>query len=305
MSAPPSIVRRLKAAHKALFAVFMLSVIGLATEMIFAYLYGSMILLADVFHWLVDALLELTLVVSIYLASKTYRRFSWSFLYFESALAIIITVTVMVVYFYSFIGFVRGVIGREAEVTTKNPLLALVTGFGGLVTLVSYSHLRKAYSALRLEVLRAESWHALIDVVAAFAATGGVAATALTGDLAVELAAILVITAFALHSVAEVLEDVIKSLLGVGADPQIKYEIMRKLEGLEKAWLRNLELRKVGSFYIARVEMYLDPKTTILEAHKLRRRVIALCREACDMIYHIDVSFYPRLGDYVRTRKRR
>jgi divalent metal cation (Fe/Co/Zn/Cd) transporter len=56
----------------------------------------------------------------------------------------------------------------------------------------------------------------------------------------------------------------------------------------------NAEARKLGSFYVVSVELAVEPDTTVLELHRLRKRVIKTIAGISELIYHIDVKFNPK-----------
>ena len=291
--------------YKAVRASFIVSIVGLLIELIFAILSGSMILTTDAVHWAVDGALEFTTMISLYLVIKVLKRFSWGVLYLESILSLFVSVVVLGTYIVPFIDYVNTVVLEpKASVTTTEPWLAIVSVAGMLLTLYSMRRLGRAYKKTGLEVLRAEYTHAMIDTVAASIVTIGILVTAITRSKSVELLTIIASLFFVFHSVVDVFEDAIRSLLGLNTDAELEYKLRTALaeklgEGIR---VKRVDVRKVGSFYVAKAELYVHPQTTITRLHKLRLRIIDTFREVNEMIYHVDVVFFPAREE---TSKRR
>ena len=296
---------RLRDGYRVVRTVLVLSLVGMVAEFLFAYFTGSMILYTDFVHWAIDASLEFMTMIALYLASKTLKRFSWGILYLESFLILLTSISIISVYIVSFVDYANNVVlnGGSTRVTTLNPFLSLVTFAGGLLTFYAFLILRKEYAKTRLEILRSEYTHALIDIAASIIASIGVIATALTRNPSVELLTIVAGLFFALHSIANVIEDSVRSIIGVEGDKELKYDIMSEISGLENVRIKNVDVRKIGSFYIVTVDLYVDPSATLLELNRLRTRIIKLCRSVSEMIYHVDVVFRPDLEKYKSIKK--
>ncbi|MEM0500809.1 MAG: cation transporter [Ignisphaera sp.] len=298
------IVVKLNEAYRIVARVSLISVIGFSIEAIFALLSSSFILYTDVVHWAIDGVLEFTVALSLYLTSKAYRRFSWNIFYIENILVLAIASTIFVFYMHNFISYVNETIANPhtVAVTTTEPLLAIVSSGGMLLTWIALRMLRRGFKKTGMELLKAEYIHALVDIVASLATTLGIVATAFTRSIAVELLTIIFILFFILHSISDLFLDSIKSFLGLGTDPELRYKILSTLNSFEEIVIKRIDLRKVGSFYIVRIECFINPSTTILRAHKLRLKIMETCREISELIYHVDVIFYP-YKTAKRTRK--
>ncbi len=290
-----SIVVKLREAYRIVMKVAFISFIGFFAEFIFALISSSFILYSDVVHWIIDGVLEVTTAISLYLASRVYKRFSWNILYVENFLILTIALSIFVFYMFNFVNYINEAIATQYIIvaTTTNPLLAIVTAIGGLLTLFSFQLLYKGYKKLGMEIIKAEYIHALIDIIASITATIGIIATSITRSIAIEITTVIFILFFVFHSITDLILDSFKSFLGIGADPEIKYRILTSLNNFEGIVVKNIDLRKIGSFYIVRIECLINPTTTILKAHKLRLKIIEMCREISELIYHVDVIFYP------------
>lgn len=77
---------------------------------------------------------------------------------------------------------------------------------------------------------------------------------------------------------------------------------------MSKTKVRNVIARKLGSLFVAEVSLEVEPSVTILELHKIRKRVTGLVRRVSSVIYHVDVTFYPSytrrtISRFIRWRK--
>ncbi|MEM1706503.1 MAG: hypothetical protein QW148_06800, partial [Thermosphaera sp.] len=57
--------------------------------------------------------------------------------------------------------------------------------------------------------------------------------------------------------------------------------------------IKSIEARKVGSFYIVTVEIFLDPKMPIYKAYAVKRKIDKISRRESELVYHVDVRIYP------------
>jgi len=183
-----------------------------------------------------------------------------------------------------------------ANVSTQNytPLIATITG--GVLTLITYIILTRSYKHYRIELLRVDSIHALVDVVAAIMASLGVMLTAYTKSTAIELLFTFILMLFVIHSMIEVFRNNIKTFTGGQLDTMLSIEIRKKLEEEinKDVSVVNVEARKLGSFYVVNVELAVDPDVTVLQLHRFRKRVVKVITGISELIYHVDVKFNPK-----------
>ncbi|MEM1679373.1 MAG: hypothetical protein QXV81_07860 [Ignisphaera sp.] len=141
------IVVKLNEVYRIVARVSLISVIGFSIEAIFALLSSLFILYTDVAHWAIDGVLEFTVALSLYLTSKAYRRFSWNIFYIENILVLAIASTIFVFYMHNFISYVNETIANPhtVAVTTTEPLLAIVSSGGMLLTWIALRMLRRGF----------------------------------------------------------------------------------------------------------------------------------------------------------------
>jgi divalent metal cation (Fe/Co/Zn/Cd) transporter len=160
---------------------------------------------------------------------------------------------------------------------------------------------RRNYEEYGLEVLRADYMHALVDLVAAFAATVGVVLVYHTGSEKLELFFALVSSMFIVHSLLEILRDVVRTITGGNVDYELSARLLKRLVNEQKGFrVEDVVARRIGSFYIVEVKVRVDPRERLETLHRLRGRIARSVLEESSMIYHVDVRFYPD-----RARRRR
>ncbi len=300
-----SISWRLRSASRVFALSALISATGIGVELVVFTVASSVILLTDLFHWAVDTVLEVIFLLTLTLASRSRRRFPWSTVIVESSLTTLSCLVILGIYFYMFADYLFGAY-ESASISTQSytPLVATITG--GVLTLLTYIILVKSYKKYQVELLRVDSIHALVDVVAAIMASLGVILTVYTKNLAVELLFTFILMLFVFHSLVEVFRNNIKAIMGGELDAELTMEIRKMLEEeiIRGASITSVEARKLGSFYVISIELEVDPDTTILEVHKLRRRLVRLIREKCELVYHLDVKFNPKYTWKKRLNKR-
>jgi len=299
------IVIRYKDTYKILRIVVLLSVIGILVVLIFAYLSSSIIIYSDVIHWITDTALELVSMITFYIISKASRKIKWNIFALEALLVLIISVILFSFYLFMLIDTIKSYAESSYEPTTTNPFLALVTMFSGLLTFVMYIIERRAYQRLRTEILKVDTKHALIDLAIAIVASIGIVLTAYSRSFVIELTIVMLILYAALQSLIDLSKEAVKSMLGFEVDPNLKLRLISKLSEINREDIKigEVELRKMGTFYVAKVNVYLDPKITIGEAHRLRKLINVLSKDVSELIHHVDVLFYP-MKKYIRSKKK-
>lgn len=291
-----SLMSRYKETYKVLRIVVILSFVGIAFELIFAYISSSIIIYTDVVHWVVDTALEIISMTTFYIISKVYKRIRWNVFALESLMILIVILTVFSFYIILLINTINFYTETLFEPTTSNPFLALVTTTGGILTFLIYIIERRAYLKLKTEVLKVDMTHAIADMIIAAATSLGIILTTLTKNYIIELTVVLLVLFAAIQTLINLVKDSLKSILGFEVDSHLKIMLMSRLSRLDRDKVRigDVELKKMGTFYVAKIEVYLDPNVTIGEAHKLRKIINIICREVSELIYHVDVIFYPK-----------
>ncbi|MEM1645066.1 MAG: cation transporter [Ignisphaera sp.] len=289
------VVHRYRQTYKVLRTIVVISILGIVVELIFAHLSSSIIIYTDVIHWVVDTFLELISMITFYVISKVYRKIKWNIFALEALLVLVLSLIIFGFYILTLIETVKSYTESLFAPTTTNPFLALVTLFGGVLTIIMYVIEHRAYRKLKTEILKVDMTHAMVDLSVAIIASIGIVLTVYTNNFIVELVVVLFVLFAALQTLVELCKEAMKSVLGFEADPSLKVLLTSRLSEFNREGVKigEVELRKMGTFYVAKVIVYLDPKITIGEAHKLRKFINIVSREVSDLIHHVDVVFYP------------
>jgi len=287
------IVYRLRGAYRGFMVSATLSVIGLFVDLGVYLAYGSVILLTDLVHWAIDAAVEVFGLLALYYAVRVGRRFPWSVLALESAVMLVSIVVALGVYVVSFASyFTESYMTGQVTTTSLAPVAA--TLLGGVFTLIAMVIQRRNYEEYGLEVLRADYMHALVDLVAAFAVTVGIVLVYHTGSEKLELFFVLVSSMFIVHSLLEILRDVVRTITGENVDYELSARLLKRLVNEQKGFrVEDVVARRIGSFYIVEVKVRVDPREKLETLHRLRGRIARSVLEESSMIYHVDVRFYP------------
>lgn len=298
---------RLRSAREGFIKSAVLSFIGLVIELIIVVIAPSIILLTDLLHWSVDTVLEVIFLLVVYLAGRIGRKFPWSIVIIESISVTLALLVILGLYGYFFLDYLSSIVGI-GKVSTSNltPLIATVSG--GVITLLMHVIQKRNYQRYKIELLKLDAQHALIDFIASILASLGIVLTYLSKNYSVELLFTFMSMIFVAHSLFEVFKDVVKTLSGANIDYELRARVKELL--IDEYKNKNLEIedvdaRKIGSFYIVSVKILVDPDTTINEIHDLRRRITRSIRNSSELIYHVDVRFYPRYKTKARLKGKR
>ncbi|QOR95037.1 cation diffusion facilitator family transporter [Thermosphaera chiliense] len=284
---------RLIEARKAFIASALLSLSGVIIEGLALTVYSSVILLTDFFHWTLDTIVEFIMLFSIYYASRVGKKFPWSILIVEFSTSLLVMIVLLAFYGWVMLDYVNNLVVTY-EVSTTDPWISLVTIAGGFITFTAFLIQRRNFRRYGLEILRIDYTHALMDTLSSFFATVGVVATALTRSHSLEILFTIILLVFIIHSVLELFKDSFKVLSGTNVDPELTSRITLALEKeLYGVRLKTVEARKIGSFYIVSVDVFLDPEMPIYKAHAVKRKIVRLARKESELIYHVDVRMFP------------
>lgn len=297
---------RLEGASRALLLSFLLSLAGTMVDVLAFLVSGGIILMTDLLHWVVDTILEGVLLLVLYLASRLSRRFPWSLLVLEGVIVSLGSITVLAVYGYFFIDYLRSIAESGApSYVGYVPLVATIAG--ATITGLMFLLQRRNYFRYRVEMLNFDSIHALIDLAASIIASIGIVVTAVTRSYVMELLFTFVLMLFVAHSLLEVFEDNIRAFTGSNRIPDLESYLLTKLAELNssKAKVRNVIARKLGSFSVVEVSIDVNPRISVIELHNIRRRIMRIVRESSELVYHIDVRFYPNRKIGIRSARTR
>jgi divalent metal cation (Fe/Co/Zn/Cd) transporter len=108
---------------------------------------------------------------------------------------------------------------------------------------------------------------------------------------------------FIIHSLLEILRDIVKTITGSNIDYELSNRLLKKLVNeLKGVYVEDIIARKIGSFYIVEARIGVDPYEKLVAIHKLRNKIVNTVIKESDLIYHVDVKFYPLKTKYRRRK---
>jgi len=297
---------RLQYAKKGFMISVLLSLVGTLVEVIIVSIAPSIILLTDLLHWTVDTTLEAIFLLVVYLAGKVGKRFPWSTVIIEGVTVILAMIVILGLYGFFFIDYLSSVL-ETGSVSTSSLVPLTATTIGGVITLTMYIVQRRNYERYKVELLKVDSTHALIDFVASLLASLGIVLTFTTRSYTVELLFTFISMFFVVHSLIEVFKDTVKTLTGANIDYELRARVRELImDGFREVEIENVDARKIGSFYVISVKLLVDPDTTMREIHGLRKQIVRNITQLSELVYHVDVKFYPKPAAKTgRFKKRR
>ncbi|MEZ0393997.1 MAG: cation transporter [Desulfurococcaceae archaeon] len=289
------IVGRLRGAYRGFMYSAALSGAGLLVELVFYAIWGSIILFTDMIHWLTDTIMEIFALVAMYYAVRVGRRFQWGVLVLEGSTMLLSIAVALAIYAAALWNYVSTSYAAGV-VSTTSYASAVGAGVGGALTAMTFLIQRRNYRKYGLEVLRVDYVHALVDTFASAVATAGIVAVAYTRSPGIEVLMVMATMMFAMHSLVEVLKDVVRTVSGSDVDHEMGFRVFRRLvEEFPGVRVEDVVARRIGSFYAVEVRVEVDPDTRLSAAYRLRNRIARAVREESNMIYHVDVLVRPAL----------
>jgi len=284
---------------------------GTVVEGVILLMYPSIILMTDIIHWIIDTGVEAVSTISLHLAAKRRIRFHWDLFLFESMLLLFVVFAVTSFYLYSFVDYIvhatAAFSSSQLHDAEANIFQLAATLTGGVITGAVLFIQKKNYDKLRLEILRVDYVHALIDLVAAAVASAGIVTIMLTRSYLAELIFTIMLFSFVIHGVIGIGQEVLRSALGLNYDHQLEKELLKELRDIatDKARIVDVHARKLGSFYVVEVKIQVSPTTTLRELHSMRTRITKYIQSRNPLAYHVDVIFIPRgaVKEPRRTRR--
>lgn len=297
------ITNRLKGAYRGFTYSLLFSSTGLILELLVLALWSSIILLTDIIHWVVDTFLEAFALVSIYYAYRIGKRFPWGVLVIEGVVMLLSITIALSIYFVTFLGYIATNY-QARSVTTTSAYAAIGTLIGMLFTLIAFLVQKRNYEKYRLEVIKVDYRHALIDIVASTTSTIGILAVYYTRSPDLEVLFVFIAMMFVVHSLVEMLRDVFKTTTGANIDHELSMKIYKKLaECNPHIYVKDVKARKIGSFYTVEAKIGVNADEKLKLVHRIRKKIMKYIQEESDLIYHIDVKVYPMFQRKVKRRK--
>lgn len=255
-------------------------------EILLGYMYGSLLVLSDAMHGVMDAAISYTASFGLYYASRRTRTFPWG-LYGAESLATLMSVAgVLAFYTYMVVtGLWSG--GRPTPMWMVSLLVA-----GGILTYAIYIWEKRNYERLRLEILKADYLHARIDAVLSAASAASVAASNLAGIYLAEAAVVVAVYAYIVLEFLKLARESVSGILGsLHRDESLEASIYSIAEELGRPL--SLKIRRAGSFLVVYLLVAADPGWTLEKIHRRRAKVIRRIMRLSPLIVHVDVKLVP------------
>lgn len=254
-----------------------------------AWLGYSSIVMADMIHSVLDALMSFATALSIYAVMRLRRssRFPWGLYNAESIASLFIAVVTL---FYALETLYTGLTSSPKTPLYVFPLL--LVGFS-----LSYSMYRlEARWAERsmLSSLRSDALHARSDALLSLSAIAGVAIEFMSGSLLPQAVVLLLITGYVARDSIYILKESVLSILGATPPREKVEDIVRIAESRSGLRIHRVMLKRVGSFISGVIVLEAEPEMSLGEAHKIAVNVRkAIYREMPDTV-NIVVVVKPR-----------
>lgn len=130
--------------------------------------------------------------------------------------------------------------------------------------------------------------------MASIASTAGIIAVFFTRNSNVEVLFVIISTMFIVHSLLEMLRDVMRTITGSNVDHSLSIRLYKKLSNIHpRLHVEDVVARRIGSFYIVEAKIGLNPSEKMSTIYRLRKKIIDSVLEESDLVYHVDVKFFP------------
>ncbi len=286
------ILRNSRGAFRAAMIAGIVSSVFAAGEFLAMTMLGySSIVMADMIHSVLDALMSFATALSIYIVTRRLRssRFPWGLYNAESLASMFIA---MVTLFFALETLYTGLTSPSRTPLYVAPLLLL--GFAA------------SYSMYRLEALwaersmssslRSDALHAKSDSLLTLAALAGVVLEILSESPVPQAVALILITGYIARDSINILKESILSILGATPPRERVEDLVRRAESYSGLKLYRVMLKRTGSFITGVIMLEADPTMNLGEAHRIAKKVRrAIYRENPDVV-NLVIVIKPRVG---------
>lgn len=247
-------------------------------ELYYGELYNSSILLADSFHGFVDATSAILFSVLLGIIYKRTSKFPWGLYNIESISILFVTIFIV----YLAIAYLTTEI---KDINVKQPAwLSIIVYVTSAVFIIIYE-IEKRYSWISL--VKTDLSHIKLDVLMEVFSGLGI----ILSNYYLNLTIITSLLIFVLYDTIRQFKEAIYSLIGVNYDSPIKERMQAILISLGYN-VKNIYVRKIGSFYTLYVIIGLDPNVTLKEIYKIRK-VVRRIGNSFDGVVSVEVKIIP------------
>jgi len=256
----------------------------------------SSIIVADMIHSFLDALMSLAAALSIYIALRGRRspRFPWGLYKAESLASLAIAVITLY--------FIAETLYWGVVEPVRTPIYAvplLVLGFAASYSMYRYEA-RWAERSMSSS-LAADAMHARSDAYLTLAALAGVLVEQATGSMIPQVAVLILLAGYVVRDASHILRDSILSLLDATPPREKVEELARLAERYSGLKVHRAMLRRAGSFITGVIVLEADPSTTIGEAQRIAVRVRRKIYRARPDVVNLMILVRPSPQTYARA----
>ncbi len=268
------IVKSRRKSYRKLYIIALVSVVyGVFEYFIMRSLGYSDIIYLDMLHSLIDGLMSFLTGLAIYLSLKrSSKRFPWGLYKVENLVTLVIALFTL----YVVVEFLRDFFSSMSHgdsVETSPLYTPIVLALGSIVSYTAYRIERKIALSTRSESVLSDATHAKTDTILGISSAALVYIEILLKIPAIRYIVIITIALYILRDIYNLLRDSISALIDASPDERFVERIIRDIERYSGLRVRNILLKKTGSFVTGVIEVKMDPETTLREAEYIVKRV--------------------------------
>ncbi len=228
-------------------------------EIYFGETYHSAILIADSFHGFIDSTSAILFSLLLKIIYRRSNKFPWGLYNLESISILLVTIFIVILSIY-YINITIYDIDYEVPAW-----LSLIIYSSSVLTLAVLVFERR-YSWISL--VKTDLTHSKLDLVMEIISGFAI----IINEYYLTLAMVITIIGFILADTVRQFKEAIYSLIGVNCDAPFKERIKIILESLGIN-LKNVYVRRLGSFYMVYVVVSLPPDCKLSNVYKIRKTV--------------------------------
>ncbi|ARM75022.1 cation transporter [Acidianus manzaensis] len=255
-------------------------------EFYYGEYYNSSILIVDSFHGFIDATSAILFSILLGVIYKRSSKFPWGLYNLESISVLFVSIFIV----YLAINYITTALHNS--ISGGPTWLAILIYISSLISLLIYK-IEKKYSWINL--VKTDITHTKLDTFLEIFSGIGI----IVNNYYLTITIIIGISAFVLFDTIRQFKEAIYSLIGFNYNSPIKERLKIMLEsfGLN---VKNIYIRKIGSFYSLYVIIGLEPKTTLAEIYKLRK-IVKRIAKTFDGVVNVEVKVIPEKSKKVKT----
>ena len=259
--------------YKKLYLIAVISVVyGLFEVLVLKILGHSDIVYLDMIHSFIDGLMSYLTGLSIYLSLKrSSKRFPWGLYKIENLATL--SIALFTLYILTSFG-VDLVSNIEQDINNVSPTYTpIILATGSLVSLYAYRTEISIARKTKSKSVLSDAIHAKTDFVLGVVSAFIVVIEILSRLVILRYLVVVLIAFYILRDVYEILRDSIDALIDASPDQEFVEKISREINRYTGLSVKNLMLKKTGSFITGVIEIEIDPDTSLREAEKISRRL--------------------------------